>query len=389
MDSIDHGPWRVLDANFNRCGEGLRVIEDWARFEWQQKDWSEGLKQLRHDLHELSRSWPLSQRLNARDSLGDIGRKLKTTDEFQRPSWLDVLQANFYRIQQSLRVLEEVCKLLQLDSSSDIEQLRYRSYDLQRIILLDVLKGQGLSPSPVQADVHAAAHSELDRLPSHEPHRDWRTGVNLAQLRRDRLKDARLYVLTDGRDSFAAFQRHITNLLDAGVDIIQLRDKRLSDRELYRRALWLSREVQGRSTLFIVNDRVDIAIATAADGVHVGQDELPVEVVRSMIGVDALIGLSTHNADQVSAAHQTSADYLGFGPIFPSKTKSFAEHLGLETLQSCAPLWELPTFIIGGIDSDNLARVVAAGGTRIAVQGMLSDESGIRDRVLALRKMLA
>ena len=346
MIDSERGWWRMLDANLNRCGEGLRVVEDWCRFVADDHRLSATTKQLRHDLHNLSQDWPWQSRLAARDVTGDVGREITTPSETQRDSPLSVLQANLYRVQQSLRVIEEATKLLRLNSSTAVEALRYRVYDLQRQLLL-------------------AAAADTDPAPTRQPHeKDLPTRTRL-------LEQASVYVLTDTVGTPDDYQRHIHDLVDAGVDVIQLRDKRLADRELWEVALWTAATLASTPVLFIVNDRADIAAAVGADGVHVGQDELPVEVVRAIVGPARLIGLSTHSAEQVQAAQVTSANYLGLGPVFPSGTKDFAAHVGLATLTECLPWLERPTFAIGGIQAQNVAQVHATGIHRVAVQGAL------------------
>src|SRR5262249_22760329 len=140
-----------------------------------------------------------------------------------------------------------------------------------------------------------------------------------APSRRLLLSRARLYVLLDGRDSPAAFESLVAELIAAGVDALQLRDKRLTDRELLERARLLCAATRGTSTLAIVNDRPDLARLAEADGVHVGQDELSVADARRIVGPEALVGLSTHSLEQAREAVGAGADYLGVGPVFASR----------------------------------------------------------------------
>lgn len=346
MTDSERGWWRMLDANLNRCGEGLRVVEDWCRFVADDKVLSETTKQLRHDLHNLSQAWPWQSRLAARNVTDDVGREITTPSETTRENALSVLQANLYRVQQSLRVMEEATKLLRLASSAAVEALRYRCYDLQRQLLLAAAADSNPTAAPQS---HEKAPSE----------------------RHHRLEQATVYVLTDAVGTLEEYQRHIQALVAAGVDVVQLRDKRLSDRQLWEYAQWTAAALAATPVLFIVNDRADIAVAVGADGVHVGQDELPVEVVRAIVGPERLIGLSTHSAAQAQAAQATSANYLGLGPVFPSGTKAFSTSIGVETLRECQPLLERPTFAIGGIHTENVAQVHTTGIRRVAVQGAL------------------
>jgi thiamine-phosphate pyrophosphorylase len=182
-----------------------------------------------------------------------------------------------------------------------------------------------------------------------------------------RLAAARLYVLFDGGNSSDEMARIATTLVGAGVDLIQLRDKRLDDRELLARARRLAEIVHSAGKLLIVNDRPDIARLARADGVHVGQEELSVKDVRTIVGPRWLIGVSTHSLSQARQAVLDGADYIGVGPTFPSDTKSFAAYPGLTLLREVAAEIRLPAFAIGGITPENLPTVLAAGFRRVAV----------------------
>ncbi|MBL8892840.1 MAG: thiamine phosphate synthase [Planctomycetaceae bacterium] len=371
------GWWRIVDANFNRCSEGMRVLEDWSRFVADDPELSKTCKEMRHRLHELSNAWPLEQRLATRDVAADVGRTIKTESERHRSNELSFLQANCYRVQQSLRVLEEAAKLLELIAAPELEKLRYRSYELQQRLILGLV-------GPAQQ----VAADNKGRHPGGSA--AWRSnilGIEEKTLE-DRLKllqAATLYVLTDACGGFAAFQQHVEQLVVLGVDVIQLREKSLTDLQLWEFSSWTAQFLAPTRVLLIINDRADIAAGVGADGVHVGQDELPVEAVRQVVGPERLIGVSTHEVKQVQTAQQTSANYLGLGPVFPSRTKSFPGFAGLETLRNCAPYLELPTFAIGGIDASNVSQVYATGLSRIAVQGALGPGKLSRAMVQTLR----
>jgi len=354
---LESGWWRMLDANFNRCGEGLRVVEDWCRFVANETAFARFAKDIRHQLHEASIEWSLSARLTARDVPADVGKTIKTTTESQRPDDLSLLQANCYRVQQSLRVMEETAKRLQLTAAPLLEQLRYRSYELQQLLILRLATIPNSSDYPTSRPLIPAAF-------------ETKTQKSLAK-RLELLDQATLYVLTDSCADRVTYQTHIQQLVNCGVDVIQLRDKAMSDRDLWEYSCWTAQQLATSNVLFIVNDRPDIAAACGADGVHVGQSELPVDVVRQIVGPQVLVGVSTHDLTQVTTAQESSANYLGLGPVFPSTTKAFAEFPGLETLRQCVPALERPTFAIGGINADNVERVYATGITRIAVQNAL------------------
>ena len=202
------------------------------------------------------------------------------------------------------------------------------------------------------------------------------------------LWDARLYVLLDGRDSCDSFAQLVQSLVDAGVDVLQLRDKRLSDRDLVQRARVLRQLTGGSDTLFIVNDRPDIAVLSDADGVHVGQDELSVADCRTMVGSKRLVGVSTHSLAQARQATLDGADYIGCGPTFPSQTKAFEDFPGLEFLRAVQREIRIPAFAIGGINGENIAGVMEAGFRRVAVSNAVTAAPEPAAAVRKLRQML-
>lgn len=160
----------------------------------------------------------------------------------------------------------------------------------------------------------------------------------------------------------------LTQSAQAGTQIFQYRNKTASMKEAYAEALMLRKIAAEEGVLFIVNDRCDLALAVDADGVHLGQDDLPFDYVRKLMGPEKLIGLSTHNADQVKEADALKPDYIGFGPIFtPSSKRDHDPVVGMEGLRSIRSLTSLPIFAIGGIQADQLGQLVHAGVDGVAV----------------------
>jgi thiamine-phosphate pyrophosphorylase len=323
------GVLRALDAAANRAREGLRAVEDFARFMLDDRHLTEQCKRLRHDLTAVASRLSSRHRLAARETQADVGTTLTPPSETHRADMADLLAANFARLQESLRSLEEFGKLRDPAWAAELKQLRYRSYTLHRAV-------------------------EITR----------------DSLRR--LADARLYVLVDGRATAEEFERLVRPLIAVGVHVIQLRDKRLDDRRLLERARMLRELTRGSGTLFIINDRADLAALSRADGVHVGQEELAVKDARTVVGPDALIGVSTHWLDQARQAVLDGANYIGVGPTFPSGTKQFAELPGVGLLRAVAAEVRLPAFAIGGITASNLPEVLATGFTRVAVSGAVT-----------------
>lgn len=184
----------------------------------------------------------------------------------------------------------------------------------------------------------------------------------------------------------AVLEDALDKAAQAGVRIVQYRDKRSSMQEAYLRAKKLRALVPRGKMLFIVNDRCDLALAVEADGVHLGQEDLPVALARTILGTNRLIGLSTHHADQVRAVSQDEADYLGFGPIFPTTTK--VQHdpvVGVEGLARIRPLTTLPVFAIGGISSSAVSMLREAGADGVAVASGILRAS---DRAVAIRQFM-
>lgn len=315
---------RVLDAAANRAREALRVLEDYGRFALDDAFLCGQLKQLRHDLAETLAPLPPHALLAARDTVRDVGTAVSTEREQQRFSLADVVTANLKRLQEALRSLEEFGKLLGPDLGHALEALRYRAYTIERVLLLG-----------------AAA--------------------------RRRLEGVRLCVLITGAACAASLDWTIAEAVAGGAAMIQLREKELDDRALLDRARRVRACTAKLGVLFIMNDRPDMARLSEADGVHLGQDDLPVKEARRIVGPDALIGVSTHDLEQVRRAVLDGASYLGIGPTFPSGTKEFAELAGLEFVRGAAAETTLPAFVIGGVNLETVAAAVAAGARRVAV----------------------
>ncbi|MCH7687726.1 MAG: thiamine phosphate synthase [Planctomycetes bacterium] len=167
------------------------------------------------------------------------------------------------------------------------------------------------------------------------------------------------------------FEKVVRESTAAGVGIVQLREKSLPDRELVRLGKRIREWTRETDTLFIMNDRPDLAVLADADGIHVGQDELSVHEARRIVGPNRLVGVSTHTIEQARKAVLDGADYLGVGPVFPSMTKQFDEFAGLEFVRNVASEITLPWFAIGGIDAENMQQLLDAGATRVAVSGAI------------------
>jgi thiamine-phosphate pyrophosphorylase len=322
--------WRILDANFNRAAEGLRVVEEYSRFALEDAFLTRRLKEMRHSLTAVALSLDSeSLRLIFRDTKQDVGTSITTRAETIREGVSDVALASFQRVQQALRSLEEYGKIVSQDIAQQCEAIRYDCYTLEKAIV----------------------------------------GV---RNRSTVLNSARVYVLLDGKKDAGNFERIATEIVEH-ADVIQLRDKQLADGHLLSRAKLLRAITRNTPCLFIVNDRPDIAILSEADGVHLGQDELSVREARRLVGESRFIGVSTHSIAQVRCAILDGANYLGCGPTFPSRTKTFGSFPGVDFLREAASETSLPCFAIGGIGLENVDQVIEAGFFRVALQNAISD----------------
>jgi thiamine-phosphate pyrophosphorylase len=208
--------------------------------------------------------------------------------------------------------------------------------------------------------------------------------------RRRRLEAAVLYVVTGARRRQGDLAHFLDAVLSGGADVIQLREKDAEARQLLEAGECFGEAAQRHGALFIVNDRPDVARALDADGVHLGQDDVPVGIAREILGADALIGLSTHTAEQFADAHQ-DADYLCAGPIFATPTKPGRPATGIELIRSAAVRAQhgderRPWFAIGGLDATTLPDVIAAGARR-AVVVRAADTADPRAGVARLRAL--
>ena len=214
----------------------------------------------------------------------------------------------------------------------------------------------------------------------------------LGDRRRARLAAARLYLVCgadgDGRGDLRAF---LDAALRGGADVVQLREKdpAASDDAILAAAHTFREACDAHRALFVLNDRPDLAAAARADGVHVGQDDMPVAQARALVGDDVLLGRSTHTPQQVDDAAVADVDYFAVGPIHATPTKPGRSAVGLELVRHAASVpRSVPWFAIGGIDAANVGAVVAAGASRIVVVRALTEAADPEATARALREAL-
>ncbi len=342
---MDDAVARILDANLNRAREALRVVEEAVRFGADDADLTAALKQARHDLGAAVGRLDADALLAARDTAGDVGTTIDTESERDRGSTDDVVVSAFKRLTEALRVLAEYGKTVDAGFAAAIEQLRYRCYDLE-------------------------------------------ARVRFEPWRRQRFADVRLYVLLTESLCSGDWLKVAEQAIDGGADALQLREKDLPDAELLRRAHALRELTRRRDALLIINDRPDIARLVDADGVHVGQDDLPVAAARRIVGRRIIVGKSTHTLDQARAALAERPDYVAVGPMFSSTTKPQDHIAGPETLAAVLAETDLPCVAIGGITAQNVGELTAVGCRCIAVCSAVVSEPDVRSAAEALRRAI-
>ncbi len=335
---------RIVDASANRAGEALRVLEDWHRFGGPPADrFSRPLKDLRHALAAAVRGLgiPAAARLAARDAARDAGRPDAIRAAY--PDAGALLAANWRRLSEAARSLEEAARLVSLPAARAFSRARFSAYALER-----------------------------------------ESGLSLS--RSARLAGVRLYLVATPRPGWSErrLERVVSEAIRGGAGCVQLRVKEGDDREILALARRLRAVTARERAVFIVNDRPDLARLSRADGVHVGQDDLPVEAARRITGEGGIIGLSTHSLAQARASARAGADYIGFGPLWPTLTKPGRPAIGLRHVGRATRDLAIPVFAIGGVSADSVARVRRAGADRVSVSSAILDAADPRKAARAI-----
>ncbi len=339
---------RILDANANRAREALRVIEDYARFVLNDAAICGELKSLRHELVDTLKPF-LADAILYRDSLHDVGTTIKTGAELSRSDLSHVVIAAGKRLGEALRVLEEVTKTMQPLAASRIETLRYRFYAIEQQI--------------------------SQTFPS--------------SLAERFAREVKLYVLITESVCRHPWQHVAREAIAGGADCLQLREKEIDAGDFLNRAREFVAICREGKVISIINDRIDIACLSDADGVHVGQTDLPCAEVRKFIGREKLIGVSTHAIEQAKRARLDGADYIGVGPVFPSSTKPRDLLPGLDyARQVAAGLPDFPAVAIAGITGRKIDEVLLTGMRKIAVASAVTEHDNPREAARLLRSKL-
>lgn len=337
---------RIIDANFNRAREALRVMEEHARLVLDDAALTEEIKAIRHALaeavgalnvesstcagakedtsHARADSSSSNFLLKSRDILGDVGCRVRTSSEYVRASARDVVLAAGRRAGEALRTLEEYGKTLDVGFAESVETIRYRVYEAERRLHLTV-------------DAQA------------------------------RFAQVRLYVIITESLCAGDWLATAEAALRGGANCLQLREKSLPDRVFLERARRLVRMCRRHNALCIINDRPDLAALAGADGVHLGQDDVAVAAARRILPPHGIVGLSTHTLEQLEAAAATVPDYVAIGPMFATPSKPSVALAGPKALTKARRRTSLPLVAIGGIDERNVEQILSAAPAAICV----------------------
>ncbi|MBC7771542.1 MAG: thiamine phosphate synthase [Pyrinomonadaceae bacterium] len=337
---------RIIDANANRAREALRVMEDISRFVLDDGKLCAAIKDVRHGLREALQAGGIDETalLAWRDTPGDVGTSISTPEEYVRTGTSHIAAAACKRLEEALRCMEECIKGPSPGSSDGarvIESLRYKTYDIEKRLMRAL-------PARRRGGVQ------------------WRLCV----------------IITQSLCVHHPWDRVAEQCIEGGADCLQLREKDLPDRELLKRArrlVEIARKGTSRPDLtsrpaVIINDRPDIAVLAGADGVHLGQDDLPIDEVRKLVGSSLIVGISTASIDQAQEAVRSGADYCGVGPMFATTTKHKPVLSGpayLRAYLASPATAQCPHLAIGGITPDNIAELSAAGCQGVAVSSFV------------------
>jgi len=334
--------YQIIDANLDRAREGLRVLEDWARFGLGEEKYVETFKNFRQILGKNH----LEVYKQSRNHIEDKCKGLTHREQINRKNSDQIISSNSGRVQEALRVIEEFSRQHNHELSKISSEIRYEIYTLE-IDLLNLSKSK-----------------------------------NLENI----LKENDLYVITDHKDNLLEI---VEEILIAGVRIIQHRFKKGTDKEHLKEAIQIKNLCTKYNSLFIINDRLDIALASNADGIHLGQDDLDLKTARKLLGYSKIIGISASNEIDISNALKNGCDYIGIGPVFQTQTKKNKKPLDIEKIKTLTKNLNVPWFAIGGIKSNNISYLRSCGFKKVALVSQLMNSEDPKEEAIMILKELS
>ena len=333
--------FQVIDANLDRAREGLRVLEDWARFGLGNEDFVIRIKNFRQILGKNH----LEIYKTSRNYIEDQCKGLSHAEQINKKSPDKIISCNSARVQESLRVIEEFSRNHNKHLSKVASKIRYEIYTL-----------------------------EIELL-------NFNTRKNAESI----ISENSLYAITDQKENLLEI---IEKILLAGVKIIQYRFKNGNDKNHFKVAIQIKSLCKKYNSLFIVNDRIDIALASNADGIHLGQDDIDITTARKLLGSSKIIGITANNQTDINNALKNGCDYIGVGPVFKTITKKNKEPLGVEKIKDLTKDLKIPWFAIGGINKVNISSLKNHGIRKVAVvSGLLNSEDPKEEAIIMLKEL--
>ena len=322
--------YRIIDANFNRAREGLRIAEEFCRFALNNEPLSGRCKQVRHQLSSVVGKLDMQKLVTARDTENDIGCGMEVAGQMKRGGLEDCVTAGFARTTEALRVLAETAATIDTAIAGEFERLRYDCYTLEKDITL----------------------------------------FGFCSIRFNKVRLYVVIAVEDCPDALTIAKAAAEN----GADCLQLRAKKMADADLLALAKRFVALCKHHNVISIINDRVDIAVAAEADGIHLGQNDLPIEDVRKCQLKPLITGISTHSMAELEKAVEQKPHYVGLGSVFPTNTKEQADVSGLEYITRAISFLKdksIEAVAIGGINLETIEKVLQAGAKRIAVSSCI------------------
>ena len=342
--------YRIIDANFNRAREAFRVMEEYCRFGLNHSALSAKAKQLRHRLCEAVSKLDSVKLICSRDVASDVGKELKVEGQLSRKSIEDCFTAAAKRAGEALRALAESTQSIDAHVAVVMEQLRFEVYALEQEIFLKASTARKWDNVRLYILINAAPETQTEEI------------LTLTRA-----------------------------CISGGAESLQLRAKNLTDSQLLTLAESFTALCKEASVVSIINDRVDIAVLSEADGVHLGQDDIPVHKARCLARMPLIIGVSTHSQQELSKAIDSGCDYVAIGPAFPSPTKPHLQTAGVEYLKEALPILDqagMYHVAIGGIDHTNIDSLLNIGIKTVAVSSAICDAENPQKNCEALRERL-
>ncbi len=334
--------FQIIDANLDRAREGLRVLEDWARFGIGEKDLVIKIKNFRQILGKNH----LEIYKISRNHIEDKCKGISHIEQINRKNPNKIICSNSARVQEALRVIEEFSRNHNNKLSQIASEMRYEIYNLEVKLL----------------------------------------NLNNRKEAESIISENNLYSITDQREDLLEI---IEKILQGGVKIIQHRFKEGKDKDNLKKAIEIKYLCKKYNSLFIVNDRIDIALASNADGVHLGQEDIDITTARKLLGSSKIIGVSANNSTEIKNAIKNGCDYIGIGPVFKTSIKKNKEPLGVEKIKDLTKNINIPWFAIGGINKVNISSLKNQGICKVAVVSGLINSGDPKEEAIMILKELS